>query len=249
MRTPPTVSTGRRIRPARFAAAMALRWMMSMPIWRSQCPRGCGRWCRRRASPMPPARRRAPTAAHAWPACSGITCGRNRKNDYGHWPCLRRECRTGGPIDELSSNVVFVRRESGGGLQDSGSEDSALDDERELMTLADPRSATNGPRRSLRTASGTICPRYPEALKSFGRSLNQPPGKRGDPTRDSAPARRSFRPAGVSKSSTRSASSIGRHPPSDTLQGRRTFKVTRASSPHVDRLVRLKRFELILLRM
>ena len=105
---------------------------------------------------------------------------------------------------------MFVRRESGGVLQDSGGEDSALDDERELLTLADPRSATSGPRRGLRTASGTIRPRYPEALKPCGRSLDQPPGKRGDPTRDSAPARHSFRPAGVSKSLTRSAAAHGR---------------------------------------
>ena len=43
---------------------------------------------------------------------------------------------------ELSSNVVFVRRESGGVLQDSGGEDSALDDERELLACVEATPAT-----------------------------------------------------------------------------------------------------------
>ena len=43
---------------------------------------------------------------------------------------------------ELLSNVVFVRRESGGVLQDSVGEDSSLDDERELMTCVEAYPAT-----------------------------------------------------------------------------------------------------------
>ena len=43
---------------------------------------------------------------------------------------------------ELSSNVVFVRRESGGVLQDSVGEDSSLDDERELMACVEASPAT-----------------------------------------------------------------------------------------------------------
>ena len=43
---------------------------------------------------------------------------------------------------ELLSNVVFVRRESGGVLQDSVGEDSSLDDERELMACVEASPAT-----------------------------------------------------------------------------------------------------------
>ena len=43
---------------------------------------------------------------------------------------------------ELLSNVVFVRRESGGVLQDSVGEDSSLDDERELMAWVEASPAT-----------------------------------------------------------------------------------------------------------
>ena len=45
-------------------------------------------------------------------------------------------------VDELLSNVVFVRRESGGVLQDSVGEDSSLDDERELMACVEASPAT-----------------------------------------------------------------------------------------------------------
>ena len=45
-------------------------------------------------------------------------------------------------VRELLSNVVFVRRESGGVLQDSVGEDSSLDDERELMACVEASPAT-----------------------------------------------------------------------------------------------------------
>ena len=53
----------------------------------------------------------------------------------------------------------------------------------------DPRSATSGPRRGLRTASGTIRPRHPEALKARSRGLDQPARKRSYPPRDPDPTR------------------------------------------------------------
>ena len=43
---------------------------------------------------------------------------------------------------ELLSNVVFVRRESGGVLQDSVGKDSSLGDERELMACVEASPAT-----------------------------------------------------------------------------------------------------------
>ena len=79
------------------------------------------------------------------------------------------------------------------------------------------RGAASGPRRAtqkapgrqspggcLRPASGTIRPRHSEALEALGRGLDQPAGKRGDPTRYPALERPSFRHAGVSTSLTRS---------------------------------------------
>ena len=67
-----------KVRPGRYAAATALRQTRSTLTLPSRFPPGSGRWCRRRACRMPPARPRALTAARVSPACSGTTFGQRK---------------------------------------------------------------------------------------------------------------------------------------------------------------------------
>ena len=61
---------------------------------------------------------------------------------FSTFPTILSNSGSGQPQAELLSNVVFVRRESGGVLQDSVGEDSSLDDERELMACVEASPAS-----------------------------------------------------------------------------------------------------------